>query len=65
MAVMTVEVSEWERMEERIKDLKAQLKRRTICADCGAPQPDEGSLHFEDCPAHKKAFCIVCRKEAK
>lgn len=35
---------------------------RTICADCGVPQPDEGSLHLENCPAHNKRFCIVCRK---
>jgi len=37
---------------------------RTICADCGMPQPDEDSLHLEHCPAHNSKFCIVCLKES-
>lgn len=41
---------------------------RTICADCGMPQPDDPnkeSLHLEECPAHNEKFCIVCKKATK
>jgi len=39
---------------------KAQREGRTIRADCGMPQPDEGSLHFDGCPGHDPKYCNVC-----
>jgi len=40
-------------------------RMRTICADCGIPQPDNGSLHLEGCPAHNPRFCVVCLRRGK
>lgn len=37
---------------------------RPVCADCGCPQPDVGSLHMEECPGHNPDYCVVCEEES-
>ena len=39
------------------------IDSKSVCADCGNPQPPEGSLHDEDCPAHNEDYCVVCKEE--
>jgi len=41
---------------------KALREKRTICADCGMPQPDEGALHLDGYPCHKPEYCNVCKE---
>ena len=52
----------WERLRYII-GVPQKSKARDICADCGMPQPDEGSLHMEECPGHNPDYCVVCKEE--
>jgi len=40
-----------------------EAREQAVCADCGIPQPDEGSLHLEQCPGHNPDYCVVCADE--
>lgn len=46
----------------RMATERALRENRAICADCGMPQPDDGSLHMEECPGHDSRFCVVCQE---
>jgi len=53
------EDKEFDKEMEEVRH-KAQREGRTICADCGMPQPNEGALHFDYCPGHNPKYCNVC-----